>query len=128
MHAQAIAIALAPMTADAPPNPDPIQAYRAYLDAIARRDFAAVLARIADGRGRPLFGSRDTPDFPALFESWCESQCDPVVVIHSAVEHDLATIDVRSRHTVGRVTLRLTDGIWRIDSELHRPLSAPVAC
>jgi hypothetical protein len=127
MHAQAIAIAFAPTTADAPPNLDPMQAYRAYLGAIARRDFAAVVARITEGCARQLFGSSDTPDFLALFELWCDSQRDPVVVTHSAVVHDLATIDVRSRHTVGRVTLQRVDGAWRIDSESHEPLrrSAP---
>lgn len=127
MHAQAIAMVLAPTTAEAPPNPDPMQAYRAYLGAIARRDFAAVIARMTECCARQLFGLRDTPDFLALFELWCESQRDPVVVTHCTVEHDLATIDVRSRHTVGRVTLRLVDGMWGIDSELHWPLHAPAA-
>lgn len=127
MHAQAIAIALAPTTAEAPLNPDPMQAYRAYLGAIARRDFGAVVARMTEGCARQLFGSRDTPDFLALFELWCDSQCDPVVIIRYAVEHDLALIDVRSLRTTGRVTLRLGDGGWRIASEVHKPVHDAVA-
>jgi hypothetical protein len=119
-----VAVAFAAPIVDAPPQPDPIRAYRAYLCAIARREFVAVVAGMTEACARQLFGSRDTPDFLALFELWCDSQRDPVVITRHAVDRDLATIDVRSRHTAGRVELRLVDGAWRVRSERHRPLRA----
>jgi hypothetical protein len=127
MHAHAVVLALAPTGVEVHPNPDPMQAYRAYLGAVARREFAAVVAGMTEACARQLHGLRQTPDFQALFELWCDSQRDPVVVTHCAVAHDVAIIDVRSRHTVGRVTLHLANGAWRIDSELHRPLRGSAA-
>lgn len=100
---------------------DPVQTYHAYLAAVARRDFAAVVASMTADCAQSLLGLNDTPELGPLFDLWCESQLDPIIVTHHAVEKNLATIDVRTRTTIGCVTLRLVCGAWRIDAEVHQP-------
>jgi hypothetical protein len=127
MHAHAAIMAPAPPRADALAIPDPMRAYRAYLTAVARREFATVIAGMTEACARQLLDLRDMPDFGPLFDLWCDSQHEPVIVTRCAIERDVATIDVRSRRTVGRVTLQLVDSAWRIDSEFHQPLRASAA-
>ena len=127
MHAHAVVLSLATASAEASPIPDPLWAYRAYLGAVARHEFADVIASMTETCAQQLLDLRDTPDFWTLFALWCDSQREPVVVTCCTIENDAATIDVRSRHTVGRVTLQLVDGAWRIDSELHQPLRRSAA-
>lgn len=119
MHARAVANEPTSMIAEARPVPDPMRSYQAYLGAIARRDFAAVIAAMTQACAQRLLGLRE---FGSLFDLWCENQRDPVIVTRYSVQHHRTIIDVRTRHTVGRVTLHLFDGVWRVDSEFHQPL------
>lgn len=96
---------------------DPLSAYRAYLAAIARRDFAAVTQAMSEDYARPLHELRGDRDFAPLFELWCASQVQPVVIISSRFEDGCVFIDTRAGSERGSVMLRIENGQWRVAGE-----------
>jgi ketosteroid isomerase-like protein len=98
---------------------DPVSAYRVYLAAIARRDFAAVTQMMSEDYARPLRDLRGNRDFAPLFELWCESQSVPVVIMASRVQGDSASLRTRSGKALGKVELCRDGARWRIAAETH---------
>jgi len=96
---------------------DPVSVYRAYLNAVTRRDFAAVTQVMSADYAKPLRDLERSRDFAPLFELWCESQTQPVAISSCCFDGECAVIETRAGRERGSITLRVEDGRWRVAGE-----------
>jgi len=88
-----------------------------YFCAVTARDVDGVLEMMTSQHGSQLRQMRQWPDFCAFFQLWCEAhgQLRRITMSHAEADTAAALLDVESE--IVRVSLRLVDGKWLIDSE-----------
>jgi hypothetical protein len=99
----------------------PAAAYEEFVAAVARRDAAAVLARMSEDYGRNLRLSRRSASFTMFFELWCENYPQHIEVCACFVDGDSAILETQAEldgaPVAGRVIMEYGGDAWHVSSE-----------
>ncbi len=101
----------------------PLRAYRAFLNAIDRRDVDGTLALMSAEYGTELRVMRAEANFPTLFALWCDTYPECVNLVACVVAAENAIVQMEGRIDglafAGYAVLDRIGSTWRVSAESH---------